>query len=61
MMKKDGKRHSFVPPQKSCTVAIGEILGAVLSKLLGREETPMNNVKEIKDGMIHYSKSEQGK
>ena len=60
-MKKDGRRNSFVPLHKSGTASIGELLGAVLSKLLGREKFPRDKVKEIKDGMIHYSKSEQGK
>ena len=60
-MKKDGRRNSFVPPHKSGTASTGELLGAILSKLLGREKSPRDKVKEIKDGMIHYSKSEQGK
>ena len=60
-MKKDGRRNSFVPPHKSGTVVISDILGAVLSKLFGREGSLKDRVKEIKDGMIHYSKSEQGK
>ena len=60
-MKKDSNVHSFVRPQKSGTTFIGELLGAMLSKLLGREKSPRDKVKAIKDGMIHYSKSEQGK
>ena len=60
-MKKDSKLHFFVGPQKSGTASIGELLGVVLSKLLGREKSPRDKVKAIKDGMIHYSKSEQGK
>ena len=55
-MKDDFLSHLFVPPDKSTTETLSDVVDDKLSQLLGRDKSPKKKVKKIKDGMILYSR-----
>ena len=53
-MKKDYISHLFVPPEKSATESISDVIDDKLSRLFGRKKSLRKTVKNIRDKMILY-------
>lgn len=58
-MKKDYISHLFVPPEKSATGNISDVIDDKLSKLFVRKKSPRRTVKEIRDKIILHGREQR--